>query len=72
MTRLQRERLNRPVSVLAVNALEFLTKPRRFGRVQRSGTPGFEAGVPEPISLLLNHLSGASTVRFLLNHAILG
>jgi hypothetical protein len=33
---------------------------------------GPEFGVPEPISLLLNHLSGASTIWFLLNHAILG
>ena len=35
-------------------------------------TPGPEFRVREPISLLLNHLSGASTVSFLLNHAILG
>jgi hypothetical protein len=34
--------------------------------------PGPELGCLEPISLLLNHLSGASTVSFLLNHASFG
>jgi hypothetical protein len=34
--------------------------------------PGPELGCPEQISLLLNHLSGASTVSFLLNHGSFG
>jgi integrase len=34
--------------------------------------PGPELGCPEPISLLFNYLSGASTVSFLLNHASFG
>jgi site-specific DNA recombinase len=34
--------------------------------------PGPELGCPEPISLLLNHLSGASTASFLLNYGSFG
>ena len=39
---------------------------------KRSRPPGPELGGTEPISLLLNHLSGASPVLFLFNHVILG